>query len=540
MTAAGPPLPRSALDALPAYRPGKSAEVAMQQHDLASAVKLASNENPFDPLPSVRAALAEATAGINRYPDHRAAAVRARAAERLGVDVDAVGVGCGTVGLLQQLVLSYAGPGDEVVYGWRSFEVYPIYTRIAGATAVEVPLLRQALDLGAITDAVTPRTRLVLVTSPNNPTGTVVGHRDLARLLDHVPPSCLVVLDEAYHEYITGSHAPDAMALLAEHPNLAVLRTFSKAYGLAALRIGLLVADPRVVAEVDKTLVPFAVNGLAQVAALASLDDDASAELDHRVRATVAERLRVAQGLAAIGLGVPDPQANFVWLPAGTGAVDLTLALERHGIVTRPFPDEGVRVTIGTAEENNRFLAAMAEVASPLGLDKAWRLPTGPRAATVRGWLDRIDDAERRLLAHAAAEHDGLTEPDPGGTERWDQGQVWAHLAEFGDYWQVELATVVDADGDGPVPFGRVKTDPVRVAAIEAGRNEPVEHHLASVLRSLDALRQLLAGLGAADWDRVGRHSTLGDLDVEAQLQHFHVGHVEEHLAQLDSLAVTQ
>jgi histidinol-phosphate aminotransferase len=535
---ADPPLPRSALDALPAYRPGKSAEVAMQQHHLASAIKLASNENPYDPLPSVRAALAEATAGISRYPDHRAAAVRSRVADRLGLDVDAVGVGCGTVGLLQQLLLSYAGPGDEVVYGWRSFEVYPIYTRVAGATAVEVPLKRHAIDLDAVADAVTPRTRLVLVTSPNNPTGTVVGHRDLAALLGRVPPSCLVVLDEAYHEYITGSHAPDALGLMAEHPNLAVLRTFSKAYGLAALRIGLLLAHPKVVAEVDKTLVPFAVNGLAQVAALASLDDDASSELDHRVRATVCERLRVAQGLAAIGLTVPDAQANFVWLPAGNGAVDLAFALERHGIVTRPFPDEGVRVTIGTPDENDRFLSAMAEVAKPLALDKTWTLPTGPLAAKVRGWLDRIDDAQRRLLAHAATEHDGLTEPDPGGTERWDHGQVWAHLAEFGDYWQAELATVVDAAGDGPVPFGRVKTDPVRVAAIEAGRADPVEQHLATVLRSLDALRQLLAGLSAAEWSRVGRHSTLGDLDVEAQLGEFHVGHVEEHLAQLDSLAV--
>jgi hypothetical protein len=348
------------------------------------------------------------------------------------------------------------------------------------------------------------------------------------------------VLDEAYHEYLTGSHAPDALGLLTEHPNLAVLRTFSKAYGLASLRIGLLLAHPGIVAEVDKTLVPFAVNGLAQAAALASLGDEATVELDHRVRATVAERLRVARGLAAIGLAVPDPQANFVWLPAGTSAVDLAFALERHGIVTRPFPDEGVRVTIGTPEENDRFLTTMAELATPLGLDKTWTLPAGAAAGRVRGWLDRIDDAQRRLLAHAAADHEGLTEPDPGGTERWDHGQVWAHLAEFGDYWQAELSTVVDAEGDGPVPFGRVKTDPVRVAAIEAGRNEPVEHHLAAVLRSLDALRQLLAGLSATDWSRVGRHSTLGDLDVEAQLQHFHVGHVEEHLAQLDSLAVDQ
>jgi histidinol-phosphate aminotransferase len=536
MSTADPPLPRSALQALPAYRPGKAAEVAMQEHDLASAVKLASNENPYDPLPSVRAALAEATAGMNRYPDHRAAAVRARVAANLGLDDGQVGVGCGSVGLLQQIVLTYAGPGDEVVYGWRSFEAYPIFTRVSGATPVEVPLRRHTVDLDAIGSAVTERTRLVMVTSPNNPTGTVVDGRDLARLLDLVPPTCLVVLDEAYHEYLTGSHAPDALGLLARHPNLAVLRTFSKAYGLAALRIGLLLAHPAVVAAVDTTLVPFAVNGMAQAAALASLADEAAAELDQRVQATVAERHRVARDLSALGLAVPDPQANFVWLPAGTAAVDLTLFLERHGVVTRPFPDEGVRVTIGAPAENDRFLGAIAEAIGPLQLDKAWALPTGPLAATVRSWLDRIDDAQRRLVAHAASRHDGLTEPDPGGTERWDAGQVWAHLAEIGDYWQAELATVVDAHSDAPVPFGRVKTDVGRIAAIEAGRNEPVQRQLPAVLRSLDALRQVLAGFDTADWGRVGRHSTLGDLDVEAQLQHFHIGHVEEHLAQLDLL----
>jgi histidinol-phosphate aminotransferase len=539
MSAADPPLPRSALSALPAYRPGKAAEVAMQEHDLSSAVKLASNENPYDPLPSVRAALAEASTGMNRYPDHRATAVGARTAELLGLDVGQVGVGCGSVGLLQQLVLTYAGPGDEVVYGWRSFEAYPIFTRVAGATAVEVPLRRHTVDLEAIGRAVTERTRLVLVTSPNNPTGTVVDGRDLARLLDLVPPSCLVVLDEAYHEYLTGSHAPEALALLAAHPNLAVLRTFSKAYGLAALRIGLLLAHPAVVAAVDTTLVPFAVNGLAQVAALASLTDAAAAELGRRVQATIAERHRVARELSALGLAVPDPQANFVWLPAGTAAVDLTLALERQGVVTRPFPDEGVRVTVGAPDENDRFLTALSETLAPLDLHKAWQLPTGDAARKVRGWFDRIDDAQRRLVAHAATRHDGLTEPDPGGTERWDTGQVWAHLAEIGDYWQGQLALVVDAHSDAPVPFGRVKTDLARIAAIEAGRTEPVQHQLPTVLRSLDALRQVLAGFDAADWGRVGRHSTLGDLDVEAQLQHFHIGHVEEHLTQLDALEVT-
>jgi histidinol-phosphate aminotransferase len=246
----------------------------MAEHDLTSAVKLASNENPYDPLPSVREALTAALGGLPRYPDHRATAVRETLADRLGLTADRVTVGCGSVGILQQLLLTYVDPGQEVLYGWRSFEAYPIYTRTVGGAEVTVPNRREALDIAGMVAALSERTRLVMVTSPNNPTGTAVAHEDLVRLLDAVPPSCLVVLDEAYHEYVTGAHVHDAASLLDGYPNLAVLRTFSKAYGLAALRIGYLFGHPEVISAVDRTLVPFAVNGLAQVGALASLAAD--------------------------------------------------------------------------------------------------------------------------------------------------------------------------------------------------------------------------------------------------------------------------
>ena len=532
-----PPSPRPALQALPVYKPGRSAEVAMREHDLDHAVKLASNENPFAPLPSVLDAIDRSAAeALNRYADHRAEELRAALAERLGVTADQVAVGCGSVGLLQQIVLAFVERDEEVIYGWRSFEAYPIYSTIVRATQIQVPNRFQALDMAAITSAVTGRTRLVLVTSPNNPTGTVVGHDELAALLDAVPADCLVVLDEAYHEYVTGRHAPDALALAAIHPHFAILRTFSKAYGLAALRVGYLVGHPDVISAVDQVLVPFTVNGLGQAAALASLAADD--ELAARVRQTVAERERLAAELRTrIGVSVPDPQANFVWLPAGEQSAALTLELERAGVVTRPFPGEGVRVTVGAPDENDRFLDALDKLTPSLGLAGAWLLPTGERARQVQAVVERCDVADRRLVAHRDAVHTGLTEPDPGGTERWDADQVWAHLAEIGDYWRRELDRVVAAAQPDPVPFGRVKTDPARIAAIEAGRHRSVVANLEDARRSLSALRAYIAGLSEADWSRVGRHQTLGDMSIERQLEEFHIGHVEQHLAQLDGLA---
>jgi len=406
-----------------------------------------------------------------------------------------------------------------------------------GATEVAVPSRFHALDMAAITGAVTERTRVVFVTSPNNPTGTVVGHDELVAIRDAVPSGCLVVLDEAYYEYVTGRHAPDALALLAERPNLAVLRTFSKAYGLAALRVGYVLGHPDVVSAIDQVLVPFAVNGIGQAAALASLAADD--ELAVRVADVVTERERVACELRRrIGLSVPDPQANFVWLPAGEQAAALTMALERAGLVTRPFPGEGVRITIGTPADDDRVLDAIEQLSGPLGLAESWLLPTGDRAGAVQDVVDRIDAADERLAAQAAVAHDGLTAPDPGGTERWDADQVWAHLAEIGGYWSGELRRVVDAGGGTPVTIGRSLSAPSRVDAIEAGRTLPVADIVAVTRRSLDALRAYLAGLSDVDWTRVGRHVSAGEMTIPQQLDAFHLGHIEQHLAQLDGLVL--
>ena len=517
----------------------------MADHQLERAVKLASNESSLGPLPGALKAM-EATAGeVNRYPDNRAAALRALLAERLGVGANQVTVGCGSVGLIQQLCLAYGGPGREIVYARPSFEAYPVFAQLSGSTAVEVPLRRQTIDAAAVAGALTDNTVLAFIATPNNPTGTALRTKELLALADATPPDCLLVVDAAYQEFVTGADAPDPIELLAGRPNVVVLRTFSKAYGLAALRVGYMVGPAEVVATVDKVALPFTVNSVAQAAALASLDE--TAEMEERARALVAERTRVAATLREGGFAVPDTQANFVWLPAAGASADLGLALERKGIVTRVFPGVGVRVTIGEPAENDLFLDAFQSAASGSSpatesspatgsVAERWELPTGELAVRAGEWLGRLQAVEARLTAHASRTHDGLTEPDPGADERWNPGEVWGHLAEFGAFWLRELDLVID--GEPNQAFGRTKVDVERRAAVAAGPDRPVDVHLRTVLRAIDALRARLSELTAADWQKAGTHSTLGIMDINAQLQHFHIGHYEEHVAQLEALVV--
>jgi len=356
--------PRPAVEALPEYRPGKGAAQAEAEHGITDAIKLASNENPLPPMAAIADAVAAAARGTNRYADHRATEVRQRLARRLRVDDAMVTVGCGSVGLLQQVALTYLDPGDEVVYPWRSFEVYPVFTQLMGAVAVTVPLDEQlAIDLDAIADAVTLLTKVVFLANPNNPTGTAASTEALAGMLDRIPDDIVVVVDEAYREFLDEALGDPVTDLLPLHRNVLVTRTMSKAHGLAGVRFGYGVAHPDIVASIDKTLAPFAVNALAQAAALASLE--AEAEIADRVAVIVAERERVTAALSDTGWWLPDAQANFVYLSLGERTDEVYLALEQRGIVTRPFSGEGIRVTIGTSAENDRFLATLSEVAQP-------------------------------------------------------------------------------------------------------------------------------------------------------------------------------
>ena len=356
--------PRPVIAGLPAYRPGKGAKQAEAEHGITDAIKLASNENPAEPLPAIVAAITAAAAGANRYADHRATAVREALAGLLGVAVEQVTVGNGTVGLLQQLWLSYVDPGDEVVYPWRSFEVYPVYTQEMAGTAVTVPLRDDlGFDLDAVVDAVTNRTKLVVLATPNNPTGVACTAAELRRALERIPTSVIVCIDEAYREFLDPSFGDPVSELVPDFPNVIVTRTMSKAHGLAGVRVGYGIGHPDVIATIDKTLVPFAVNALAQAAALAAIEHED--EIRRSVDGILAERSRVEAALRSAGWEMPDHQANFVWLTLGDRTDDVTLELERRGVVVRPFSGEGIRVTIGTPAENERFVAALTSVADP-------------------------------------------------------------------------------------------------------------------------------------------------------------------------------
>ncbi|MGH3697401.1 MAG: pyridoxal phosphate-dependent aminotransferase [Pseudonocardiaceae bacterium] len=339
---------RTDLDQLPEYVPGRS---------IPGVLKLASNEVSAGPLPSVVAAISAAAAGANRYPDNGVSALVDRLSARLDVSASQLTVGAGSVALCQQLVQASCWAADEVLFAWRSFEAYPIISQIHGARSRTVPLREDHThDLPAILEAITPATRLVFVCNPNNPTGTAVRRDELVAFLDAVPDDILIALDEAYHEFVTDPDVPDGVALGRRQGNLAVLRTFSKAYGLAGLRVGYCVAPEPVTTALHKVSVPFSVNSLAQVAALASLDVED--ELLARCQGVCAERDRVRAELLAMGYAVPDSQANFVWLPLGELTTTFNEHCLEHKIVIRAFPGDGARVTVSEAGENDAFLAA--------------------------------------------------------------------------------------------------------------------------------------------------------------------------------------
>jgi len=332
---------------LPAYTPGKT---------VPGAIKLASNETVFGPLPSVRAAIEQATDTLNRYPDNGYVELREHLAKHVNFAPEHIAAGCGSVSLCQQLIQISASVGDEVMFGWRAFEVYPLQVRVAGATPVPVPLNDHTHDLDAMLAAVTERTRLIFVCNPNNPTSTVVPPAQLTRFVEAVPSDVLVCIDEAYVEYIRDGLLPDSLALVRDHPNVLVLRTFSKAYGLAGARVGYAVGDPDIITALGKVYVPFTASSLAQAAAIASVN--ASDELLARTDAVVAERTRVSRALRDAGYLLPDSQANFVWLPLGPEhTADFVEKAADARILVRPYGTDGVRVTIGAPTENDAFLA---------------------------------------------------------------------------------------------------------------------------------------------------------------------------------------
>ncbi|MGV0427597.1 histidinol-phosphate transaminase [Corynebacterium pyruviciproducens] len=318
---------RSDLTNIPSYVPGKKET---------GAVKLSSNELAHGALPSVKKALD--TVEVNRYPDMFAVELREKLAAAFGLDFTNVAVGCGSSALCQQLVqITCLDRDDEVIYPWRSFEAYPIFVDVCGATKVAIPLKDEAVDLDAIAAAITDHTKLIFLCNPNNPTGTVFSGDQFDAFMKHVPADVVVALDEAYIEF---ADVESGVGKLAQHPNLVVLRTFSKAYGLAALRIGYALGSSELIDALIKVAIPFAVSGPAQAAALASLA--AGDELAARVAEVKKQRARAQEALGAV-----PSQANFIWLPGQK--------FEKEGVIVRHFP-EGTRITVTTEEETDALL----------------------------------------------------------------------------------------------------------------------------------------------------------------------------------------
>jgi histidinol-phosphate aminotransferase len=352
---------RAEIEAMAPYRQGKPAA--------ADAFKLSSNENPFEPLPAVLAAIADAT--VNRYPDASAAELRGRLAAKYSVTPEQIQIGSGSVALLSQFITAAASRGDEVIYSWRSFEAYPGLVTVAGATSITVantPDHRH--DLPAMAAAVTDNTRVIIVCTPNNPTGAIVTHDEFENFMALVPPTVLVLLDEAYIEFVADDTAVRGIPLLSKYPNLVVLRTFSKAYGLAGLRVGYAIGAEYLVDAARAAAIPLSVIDHAQRAAIASLDHED--ELLERVARIAQLRDSLWQALVDQGWDVPRPHGNFLWLPTGGHTLEAAAVFERHGIVVRAL-GEGVRVSVGESAAVDKLLTATAEVVHNLrtGADEA-------------------------------------------------------------------------------------------------------------------------------------------------------------------------
>ncbi|MCS5723151.1 histidinol-phosphate transaminase [Herbiconiux sp. CPCC 203407] len=359
MTATSPsvlPPARGVVRAVPPYVAGRRASTA-------ATAALASNESHYPPLPSVLEEVARAAAELHRYPDNGALELREHLAAALGVSTGQVVVGAGSTGVLQQTITAHCDAGDEVVFAWRSFELYPLLVQLAGAVPVPVPLdPLDRHDLTAMAAAVTERTRVVLVCNPNNPTGTALSCAELESFLAAVPPHVLVVLDEAYLEY-SSAGPTEAIELLHRHPNVCIVRTFSKAHGLAGLRVGYAVAAEPVADALRRAGMPFTVSALAQRAAIASLA--AGDELRERVALVRSERARLLTALRELGFAAPDSETNFVWLRLGDADRERALELlAADDILARGFAGDGLRITLADPATNDRVLASLTRFAS--------------------------------------------------------------------------------------------------------------------------------------------------------------------------------
>jgi histidinol-phosphate aminotransferase len=354
------------LARMPGYQAGVPTGQAPEAIAAGGIAQLASNESPTPPHPKVVEAIAAAAGAMNRYPDPDATLLRRRIAERYDTDPARVAVGNGSCEILLAAAEALCEPGAEILYAWPAFSMYPYLPALTGAREVRVPLATGDVhDLDAMAAEVTAATQLLIVCNPNNPTGTHVPAAEVAEFCAGLPAHVTVILDEAYVEFQTHDDVDATVDLLAELPNLVVLRTFSKCYGLAGLRVGYALGSPKFRAAIDAVRQPFSVNALAQAAgAEAILHQD---DVSKRVESTIAERLRVEEGLRELGLVTAETHANFSWIDLGDAKeAEIVAGLAERQIAVRPgtpLGDPGhIRVSYGTAAENGRFLAALGEL----------------------------------------------------------------------------------------------------------------------------------------------------------------------------------
>ncbi|MEM7413584.1 MAG: histidinol-phosphate transaminase [Myxococcota bacterium] len=350
------------IRALAPYEPGKPPEELERELGIEGAIKLASNESPLGPSPKAIAAVREALEESHRYPDGACFELRARLAAHFGVAQNQFVFGCGGDEVLELVAKSFLGPGDEAVYAWPSFAMYPIVIQGMGATPVAVPLDGDfAHDLDAMRAAITERTRVVFVCNPNNPTGTSMGAEAFDAFVASLPEDVVLFVDEAYREFVRREDFPDALSWVARRPGTLVMRTFSKIYGLAGLRVGYGLGGPELIDYLNRARHPFNVNRLAEAAAVAALDDEDHAE---RTRALNDEGIAyLTRELGALGCRVWPSDANFVLVEAGADAFE---RLQREGVIVRPLAGFGmpnhIRVSIGLPEENERLVKTLARL----------------------------------------------------------------------------------------------------------------------------------------------------------------------------------
>jgi histidinol-phosphate aminotransferase len=356
---------RPEIAGLTPYQSGRPAAALRRELGLERIVKLGSNEGPYGPFPSALAAIAEAAPQLNRYPERGLELAEALGARHC-LGPERIAAGNGADGVIANLALAYLRPGDEVAMCWPSFVSYHLSALKLGATPVQAPLRDGGYDLDQLAARVGSRTRIAYVCSPNNPTGDIVSGDDLERFLDAVGERVLVVIDAAYHEYVDDPRHVDAVAAYGDRPNVVVLRTFSKIYGLAGLRIGYAVAPAAVAADLARVRGPFDVSETAHAAALASLGD--AAELERRRQVNAGERERLRSGLEQRGLTPLPAAANFLCVEVGDAA-GLAARLEAEGVIVRPLAPFGapgsVRITVGLADENDVLLSALDRCLQP-------------------------------------------------------------------------------------------------------------------------------------------------------------------------------